>query len=81
MHKDVEEAKTRYKALENETRRLQSAIWRKEAHIKATERLLSRGLHCMNDHQSESLEDDEPSSEDLRLTPQQAAAPADAQSD
>ena len=79
--KDVGEAKARLKALEDESRRLQRAIWRKEAHIKATERLMSRGLHCMNDHRSESLEDDEPSSDDLRLVPKQAAAPDAAQSD
>ena len=81
MRKDVEEAKARHKAMDDETRRLQRSIWRKEAHIKATERLMTRGVYCMKDHQSESLEDDEPSSDDLRPVPTQAVAAAAAQSD
>jgi hypothetical protein len=79
MRKDVAEAEARHKALNAEARRLQRFIWRKQAHIRATERMMTRGVYCMNDHESDSHVDDGISEDDFR--PAAAAHSAAAQSD
>ena len=82
MRKDVEEAETSLEALDAETHRLRRFIRRKRGHIQATERLMTRGLYCMNDHVSEDLESDAHSEDDFRPpAPEKPAAPNAAQSD